>query len=747
MAKKSPGLVTLELELTGLYLESISIAGRQASRLSLPDQIRLKTAGLPEVPILARSLAIPGSGEIRLRLLENVVTELVIDPVEPSKGHLDRNRDPASVPPVFSEFYADGGVWPAESAVLGEPFILRDHRGVNVRLQPLRYDASTGRLLISTRMVLEVMTTQSGSRNKIWSTPGISSSSDSEFSTIYDRLFGSANTSVIQEKYNPLPTRGRMLIVTDADFIEDLEPFRQWKQRLGIIVAMRTTAEIGDTAEAIRLTLQEFYDEPEGLTWVILVGDKEQVPTNIGLYDGSDSDSRYALLAGDDEYPDIYVSRISARSRNHVQTQVAKFIAYEKQPASGDQANWYGRASGIAGNEGIPSDHERVDLLRVDLLEYGFHTVDRFYQDLGGTTAGIRIALEEGCSLVNYLGHGTGLGWSSVPFTNLDVQNLSNPGRTPWVVDVSCSNGDFHLNECFAETWLRAGSPEEPRGAVAFISSTSLTPWVPPTVMQAEIIDLLTARQSNTLGSLYYGGLMKVLDLYAGLSVATKVMEQTVVFGDCSMMVRTRPPEKFQVTHSGLFDENSTTWTAVVESPSPSLTGSVVTLTRAGLLFGTGFVAPGGQVEVLLNRSAADIPQLDLTISGFNMTPFLGVVNVSNGEISILDSESETDPVRDPTVDPLALNQARLMGNHPNPFNPETIIVFELPRSMHARLRVFDIRGRLVTTLVDENLNAGRREVVWNGRNQTGAEAASGIYLYRLETETGALSGRMILSK
>ena len=105
----SQGLVTLELELPGFYLESVSVADRKTSRLSLPDQIKLQMVSLPEVPILARSLAVPGNGEVRLRLLENVTTRFVIDPVEPSKGHLDRNRDPATVPPVFSEFYADLG--------------------------------------------------------------------------------------------------------------------------------------------------------------------------------------------------------------------------------------------------------------------------------------------------------------------------------------------------------------------------------------------------------------------------------------------------------------------------------------------------------------------------------------------------------------------------------------------------------------------------------------------------------------
>ena len=732
-----PGFVILELELPGFFLEPVTVTGRRASRISVPGLIKLRSLGLPELPVLSRSLAMPGGESIRVRILDHVVKELAVDPVEPSKGHLDRSRDPATVPAVFSGFYAGGETWPAEPTVLGRPFILRDQRGVNIRLQPLRYDAAAGRLLISKRLVLEITTDGTAGLNK--TAPRASA----EFAFIYDRLFSNYDEPSLLEKYQSLPTRGRMLIVTDPAFVEDLEPFIEWKQRLGIEVEMRTTAQTGDTAEAISQAMQAMYDAPEGLTWAILVGDKAQIPPHIGLYDGSDSDSRYALLAGQDEYPDIYISRISADSRSQVQTQVAKFIAYEMGTFSDPQTDWYGRSVGIAGDEGIPADYERVELLRSDLLANGFHTVDRMYQNLGGTTAGIRIAIEEGCSLINYLGHGTGTSWSSISFGISDVQNLTNTGLTPWIVDVSCSNGDFGLDECFAEAWLRAGTAAEPRGAVAVVSATSLAPWVPPTVMQAEIVDLLTARQANTLGSLYYGGLMKVLDLYAGLPVAVRVMEQNVVFGDCSLMVRTAPPQDFVITDPSPLIAESSNWTATIAGNGESVAGSVVTLTRGGLIYGIGFVAADGVIAVPITRSMAGVPQLEITVSGFNMTPFLGTIELGSGEISVLEPENDsTEP-----TDQIPGTIPRLLGNYPNPFNPETRIVFELPDRMRVRLRVFDIRGRHITTLIDESRSAGRQEAAWNGRTSNGAPAASGIYLYRLETEVGHFTGRMTLGK
>ncbi len=92
----------------------------------------------------------------------------------------------------------------------------------------------------------------------------------------------------------------------------------------------------------------------------------------------------------------------------------------------------------------------------------------------------------------------------------------------------------------------------------------------------------------------------------------------------------------------------------------------------------------------------------------------------------------------------------RLLGNAPNPFNPQTSIRFALAAADagdRVRLRVYDVRGKLVRTLVDGALPAGEHAIVWDGRDGQGRAAASGVYLYRLETGRQALSGRMLMLK
>jgi len=87
-----------------------------------------------------------------------------------------------------------------------------------------------------------------------------------------------------------------------------------------------------------------------------------------------------------------------------------------------------------------------------------------------------------------------------------------------------------------------------------------------------------------------------------------------------------------------------------------------------------------------------------------------------------------------------------LLPPRPNPFNPSTQLRFDLPHTAAVRLAVDDLRGRLVRALLrGEVLPAGSREVRWDGRNDQGLDAASGIYLLRLESDGQRQTQRAVL--
>lgn len=77
-------------------------------------------------------------------------------------------------------------------------------------------------------------------------------------------------------------------------------------------------------------------------------------------------------------------------------------------------------------------------------------------------------------------------------------------------------------------------------------------------------------------------------------------------------------------------------------------------------------------------------------------------------------------------------SEARLFGNFPNPFNPETAIRFSLPYDANIKLKIYNALGQQVRTLEERSLTAGYHTIKWNGRNDRGSAVASGVYLYRL---------------
>lgn len=87
----------------------------------------------------------------------------------------------------------------------------------------------------------------------------------------------------------------------------------------------------------------------------------------------------------------------------------------------------------------------------------------------------------------------------------------------------------------------------------------------------------------------------------------------------------------------------------------------------------------------------------------------------------------------------------RLLGNTPNPFNPRTTIAFELAAAGRTRLDIYDLQGRLVRHLANRTFAAGRHELVWDGRDGSGAETASGLYFYRLQVSGHQETNKMLL--
>jgi len=94
------------------------------------------------------------------------------------------------------------------------------------------------------------------------------------------------------------------------------------------------------------------------------------------------------------------------------------------------------------------------------------------------------------------------------------------------------------------------------------------------------------------------------------------------------------------------------------------------------------------------------------------------------------------------------LPDARMqVNNFPNPFNPSTTIKLNLPRAGEVSLKIFNVRGELVRTLVDGQMTAGEHSIIWDGKSDAGNQAASGVYFYETRANGEVEINKMALVK
>ena len=88
-----------------------------------------------------------------------------------------------------------------------------------------------------------------------------------------------------------------------------------------------------------------------------------------------------------------------------------------------------------------------------------------------------------------------------------------------------------------------------------------------------------------------------------------------------------------------------------------------------------------------------------------------------------------------------------LHHNYPNPFNPVTTMLYDLPEAGHTRLLIYDLLGKEVRVLIDKVMNPGYYSTQWNGRNSQGQTVGAGVYLYQIQSNGFIQTRKMLLLK
>lgn len=535
VTENKPDRIVIDYRLGSYNQTLVDVTGKSCQQITLPHEAQMLTAGAPALPHVARSVIIPDDADMAVTVTNAKFYDVENVDIVPSKGNLSRAINPDDVAYTFDrQYYGTDSFFPGAVAKGGEPYILRDFRGMVVDIYPFQYNPVRRTLRVYTSITVMVSRVGTGGANIVQKS-GFQRDPIVSFGGLYQGQFINLNTVY---RYTPLDETGDMLIICNDDWLSNIQPLVDHKNGIGISTTAVGVSTIGSDATSIKNYIQNIYDT-SNLAFVLLVGDVAQIASS--YVSGGLSDPSYALLAGTDSYPDIIVGRFSAETAAQVDTQVQRSIEYESLQYT--QQSWFMNATGIASSQGAgigdngEIDYVHMNVIRDVLLGHGYTQVDQIY-DPGASATAVTNAVNDGRGLINYCGHGSTAGWTTTGFTTSNVTALVNDGKLPIIFSVACVNGqfDYAYGQCFAETWLRATHNGAPTGAVATYMSSINQDWAPPMSAQDAFNVLLTDGSYHSFGALCYGASCAMMDKY-GNSSGANMFKTWHVFGDPSLRV------------------------------------------------------------------------------------------------------------------------------------------------------------------------------------------------------------------
>jgi hypothetical protein len=509
---------------------------------------------------------------------------------------------------------------------VSEPAIMRDLRVVRVTFSPTA-DLSPGAYVRSLDVTVRTVP-GTGVNEKRRALPYRSP----EFERLYESTVVNFEPEPVGAEppageRDPRLTGARYLVISRDSFASTVWPLVKWKHEKGVGAKLVTLSETGYTAEEIRsyiVTAYNTWDIPP--EYVLLVGDTEALPTYYSLFY---TDNYYAAIDGEDYLADVLVGRLSADTITQCNTQVAKFIGYERTNIEG-QPGW--PTSGLLT---IAVDHDAGDWVYYlntwyiyNLMDdHAFAPIDTLFDEYGTVTRSmVYSSVNAGKGFINFRGQA----WTQWPYPfDIDPENTTSGWRLPIVVSATCGTGRFDEDGFICERWVRAGSASYPRGGVAFFATgTAFGPS-----------EELSLRRGYVDQGFFAGVFTHDLDLGGSCLNGKTVLYQKVddqmdyegwnLLGDPEMNVWTATPYGLTVLHDGGTQIGASDFTVTVLQGGELYEGARVACVKGEDVFSLGYTDASGQASVPINPATPGT--LSVVVTDQNMIPY-------RGEVLVLDS-------------------------------------------------------------------------------------------------------------
>lgn len=393
-------------------------------------------------------------------------------------------------------------LFPTDVAVISDPIIMRDVVVVQLTVTPFQYNSDTKELTVIHDLDIELIESENISQ------PFTPAKRSRVFEPFYESLVVNYQTINRDIAEYQKPSILYVLPSNIGNLLGIVEELFDWKRRIGYEVNYISSSNVVNNKNNLKNYIENAYETWENPPeYVTIIGDAEgsyDIPTWNESWSGyyGEGDHPYSQLEGNDQYPEVFLGRISFDTQSHLTTQISKLLNYESSPYMGE--NWFTRAclTGDASTSGISCVitnehiHEILDLV-------GFDDVNTIYS--GSFPNQMTSAITQGISFFNYRGY-----YGVSGFESDDVNNTSNGFMLPVATVITCGTGSFASGESLIEDFTRAGTASNPKGSVVCIGTATLGTHT----MFNNVVDM----------GFYYGGLIEGISSAGGALMYGKMM-------------------------------------------------------------------------------------------------------------------------------------------------------------------------------------------------------------------------------
>ena len=588
--------------------------------------------GEPALPAFTRYVSLPpGSGAI-LRVLaveEETFAGYRLLPMQPDKGTSFCIND---------RTYAQDEFLGGQAVELGSPAVMRGLRVIPVTWRPVSYNPARGEIRVLRRIEVAVEFTGKDLRNESRraAVPRTKGFGELGRSFVLDYPRESASRSDLSGGH-----LGTWLIISrnTSSVLTELVPLVAWRQQQGYNVVQVTTTQTGTSPAQIKDWIQEAYDTWEDPPeYIVLVGDYDG-DFSIGSFEESYSghngmgDHPYVQLDGEDDLPDAFIGRLSARTTSQLRLIVHKIVSYETNPYVGGR-DWFSRACLVGDIESISAITCRQvqQWVKERLVQLGYTAVDTVWYS--PYSQQMEASVRRGVSYFGYRGYYGMSGWDTG-----DIYATRNGrGMMPFAVNLTCDTGTWYEGTSRSEAWLLAGTyPDSLKGGVASIgTATPGTATRYNNCFYAGVAYGLFWEDHYQTGPAHARGKVEMAINYGTYqpTVASTYCYWNTLIGDPATEIWTAWPQALTVNHAASVPLGTNQLSVAVTGPGGApVAGAWVHLFREGLISDGASTDAAGVALLPLDGSSAGTVQV--TVSGHNLYPYRGSLTVQQQSLFV----------------------------------------------------------------------------------------------------------------